>query len=246
MAMRSAPTIRSVRGRSTVTTVGPPGGLARSRRPSTAWTRSVRPASPLDEDPTRGQLRPARAVVADDQAQPGALLRAGDRRPARPGRAGPRWPGARPRRSRRWPRWPAWAGRAASTVSSVGHGAAGGQGGQRALEADVEGGRMDAPGEVAQLDDGLLGAPVRRRRRARGPGRGRRARGRPPASPWPCPAAWPAPPAGPGCRRAGRARSAAAWRPRRRPSGSGPARASAPGPPSDRGRASPRISRRSR
>ncbi len=39
-------------GRSTVTTVGPPGGLARCSRPSTVRTRSVRPARPLDVDPT--------------------------------------------------------------------------------------------------------------------------------------------------------------------------------------------------
>ncbi len=38
-------------GRSTVTTVGPPGGLTRFRRPSTACTLSVSPARPLDEDP---------------------------------------------------------------------------------------------------------------------------------------------------------------------------------------------------
>ena len=39
------------RGRSTVTTVGPPGGLTRLRRPSTVWTRSTRPASPEDNEP---------------------------------------------------------------------------------------------------------------------------------------------------------------------------------------------------
>ena len=71
------------------------------------------------------------------------------------------------------------------------------------------------------------------------PGRGRRGRGRPRASPSPCRAAWPAPPAGPGCRRAGRARSGAASPPRRRRSGSGPARACARGSPSGRGRAGP-------
>ena len=41
-----------------------------------------------------------------------------------------------------------------------GHGAARGQRGERALEPDVEGGWMDAPGDVAQLGDGLLGAAV--------------------------------------------------------------------------------------
>ena len=38
--------------------------------------------------------------------------------------------------------------------------AAGGQGGQGAFQPDVERRRMDAPGQVAQLDDGLLGPPV--------------------------------------------------------------------------------------
>ena len=72
-----------------------------------------------------------------------------------------------------------------------GHRAAGGERGQRAFQADVERGRMDAAGDVAQLGDGLLGAPVRRRRSVRGPGRDRRARRRPRASPSPCPGAWP-------------------------------------------------------
>ena len=40
------------------------------------------------------------------------------------------------------------------------HGAPGGQRGQSAPEADVERGRVDAPGDVAQLGDGLLGAVV--------------------------------------------------------------------------------------
>ena len=231
-------------GRSTVTTVGPPGGLTRCE-PAVDGVHAVGQAGQAARRGAEpGELRPARAVVAHDEAQPGALLRAGDRWPARPGRAGPRWPAARPRRSRRWPRWPASAGRAGRPSTSVGHGAAGGQRGQRALQADVERRRVDAAGDVAQLGDGLLGAPVRLVDEladlvevdvvAR-----------PPASPWPCPDAWPAPPAGPGCRRAGRARSAAAWRPRRRPSGCGPARASAPGPPSGRARAATPIMSRS-
>lgn len=36
-----------------MTTVGPRGGLTMPRRPSTACTRSVRPAYPLEEDPRR-------------------------------------------------------------------------------------------------------------------------------------------------------------------------------------------------
>ena len=47
-------------GRSTVTTVGPPGGLAMLRWPSTARTRSVRPARPLDDEPTRVTTAPPR------------------------------------------------------------------------------------------------------------------------------------------------------------------------------------------
>ena len=45
-------------GRSTVTTVGPPGGLTRLSRPSTLRTRSVRPARPLDDDPAVGRCAP--------------------------------------------------------------------------------------------------------------------------------------------------------------------------------------------
>jgi hypothetical protein len=52
-----------------------------------------------------------------------------------------------------------------------------------------------------------------------------RPRRRRPASPWPSRGAWPARPAGPGCRRAGRARSAAGSPPTSRPSGPAPARA---------------------
>ena len=66
MAESSAMTTRSgsggghlgVQRRSTVTTVGPRGGLTMSSRPSTACTRSVRPTSPLDDDPMRESYAP--------------------------------------------------------------------------------------------------------------------------------------------------------------------------------------------
>ena len=43
-----------------------------------------------------------------------------------------------------------------------GHSGAGGQRGQSAFQSDVERGRVDSPGDVAELGDGLLGAAVRR------------------------------------------------------------------------------------
>ena len=137
------------------------------------------------------------------------------------------------------------------SVELGGHGAAGRQGGQRAFEPDVERRGVDAPGQVPQLDDGLLGPPVGVVHQlaylvevevlAVGQLLLGHAR-----------AAWPGPPAGPGCRRGGPARSGAAWPPRRRRSGPGPAPASAPGrswrpgptgPASAAGRARPRPGR---
>ncbi len=45
-----------------MTAVGPPGGLAMLRCPSTAPTRSASPASPLDEEPTRLSAAPPRPL----------------------------------------------------------------------------------------------------------------------------------------------------------------------------------------
>ena len=56
------------------------------------------------------------------------------------------------RRGRRGPGW--------SVASSAGIALLGGQGGQRVGQAVVQYRRVDAPGQVAQLDQGVLGVPV--------------------------------------------------------------------------------------
>ena len=92
---------------------------------------------------------------------------------------------------------------------------------------------MDAPGQVPQVGDGLLGPAVGLVDQAPDDlqvggvvGVGRRC---PRAAPSPGRGAWPGPPAGPGCRRAGCARCAGASRWRRRASSSSTPRGSAPG-----------------
>ena len=65
-------------------------------------------------------------------------------------------------------------GRSCEVTVSVGRdGAACRQGGQGTFEPDVERRRVDPPGQVAQLDDGLLGAAVGVVDQLREPGRGR-------------------------------------------------------------------------
>ena len=143
-----------------MTTVGPPGGLTRVSRPSTACTRSVRPARPLDDDPTRDSSAPPRPSSRTTRRSHVALLRARD--------GGPR--GLRVLRHVGQQLGDAEVGdrldgRRRPRLEGDGElrrdGAAGGQRGERALQPDVERGRVDAPGDVAQLGDGLLGSPVR-------------------------------------------------------------------------------------
>ena len=150
---------QEARGRSTVTTVGPPGGLTRCSRPSTACTRSVSPASPLEEEPTVVSCAPPVPSSRTTMRSQRPLLRAGDRGPRGLGvlghvgeelghaEVGDRLDGGRRPR-------PELDGELG------GHRAAGGQRGQGALQADVERRRVDAAGDVAQFGDGLLGAPV--------------------------------------------------------------------------------------
>ena len=165
-------------GRSTVTTVGPRSGLTMSMRPSTACTRSVRPIRPLDDEPTRESCappmpssrttrrnhRPCCAQVIDRPRRLGVLGHVGQE--LGHAEVGDRLDG----RSRAV---------AERHGELGGDGAPGGQSGQGALEPDVEGGGVDPPGQVPQLDDGLLGAAVGVVDELGAPGRDRGGRGRP-------------------------------------------------------------------
>ena len=159
MATRRGAVIYACSGRSTVTTVGPRGGLVMSRRPSTACTRSVRPDQPAGRGAQPWRAGPARAVVANDEAQPPPVLRAAD--------AGPRGMGMLGHVGQQLGHTEVGDGldgRGGPILERErelgGDGAARRQGGERPFEPDVERRGMDAAGQVPQLDDGLFGAPV--------------------------------------------------------------------------------------
>ena len=165
-------------GSSTVTTVGPPGGLATreaSRRPCAGGRPG--PASPRAGAGRRRRRLARRRVTPSGGAAGRRPWRSTVARPA-PGCAWRRWSAARRRRSRRWSRWPATAGRADRRRASVGTGAAGRQRGQGGVEAAVERRRVDAPGHVAQLGDGVGGVAVGGVDQLGARGRGRTARRR--------------------------------------------------------------------
>ena len=146
-------------GSSTVTTVGPPGGLVdvEPGRPRSAPAGPARPG----RCPAAGSAPPVPSSLTRSRS----VLRALRHGPGRdatwsPSCAWPRWPAVRRRRSRRWSRSPAVGRTGMSAVSSTGMALPRGQRGQRVGQAGVEHRRVDAPGQVAQLDQGLLGAAV--------------------------------------------------------------------------------------
>ncbi len=142
-----------------MTTVGPPSGLATLRWPSTAPTRSARPARPLEDGADPVDRRPALAVVAHDDPQPRTVLGTGQRGPGGLGVLG--HVGQQLRRAEVADGLDGRAGPGLDRhVHLGGHRAAGGQRGQGVLQAGVEGRRVDAPGQVPQVGDGLLGPPM--------------------------------------------------------------------------------------
>ncbi len=154
-------------GRSTVTTVGPPGGLTRFSRPSTARTRSVSPARPLDGTRPRAPPQPSSRTT---QPQPVPCSVTHLQRAS----AGRRVLGHVGQQLGHAEVGDGLDGRRRA-LGQVGRqlgrdGAAGGQGGQRALQPVVERRRVDPAGDFAQFDDGLLGAPVGRLHQFQGPG----------------------------------------------------------------------------
>ena len=186
-----------------MTTVGPPIGLVTSIRPSTAWTRSVRPESPLERASVRTAAPPL-SVVPDRDAKPSAALGARDRRFLRMSvlrdvgeQLGDAEVSDRLDRLR-------WA--IGDRDGELGrHGASGRQRRQRTFEADVERRWMDTPARSRSSTMASL-APRCASSSSWRTGANSEVAGRPRGVPWPRRAASRARPAAPGFRRGGRVR----------------------------------------
>ena len=185
-------------------TVGPPGGLSTSSLPSTA--PRARPARPARRR-ARGARRPAPSSRTRSRSRPGPVTAS----TAAAGAAVLGHVGQQLGRAEVGDGLDR-GGRPSGDVHAqvTGTGAAGGQRGERGARPSSKDRRVDAAGEVAQLDDGLLGAAVRGVDQLPGPGHPAVAVARRASFSLPGPASSPARPAGPARRRAGRARCGAA------------------------------------
>ena len=231
IASASGTVTRSV-GRSTVTTVGPPGGAGDAQVPvdrphpvGQAGQAARRGPDPVDR-------RPPHPVVAHDDAQPRAVLRTAERRPRRTWRAGRRWPAVRRRRSSRSPRWPGSAGHRRRPCTSVGIVERAARVAS-AFSSPVSraGGWMPRARSRRSVIASLAprcASSTRRRTASRSAAR-RIGVDVLQLAPSPGRVAWRGPPAAPGCRRGDCARCAGASPWRRRASSSSTPRGSAPG-----------------